>query len=119
MTEVLTVAELQALRRKPSKYRNVKVRSDGYAFDSKAEYRRYEELVLLERAGEITQLGVHPRYALEVLGEKICVYEADFSYQDRVGALHVEDVKGVRTREFILKKNLMRAIHGIEVIEIT
>jgi hypothetical protein len=120
MTDVLSVAEYRAVCRKPNKYRNVKVRCDGYTFDSKAEHRRYEELALLERHGLIAQLGIHPSFAIDVLGERICVYVADFSYIEVNGRpFVVEDVKGVRTPNYLLKKKLMLAVHGIEITEIS
>lgn len=106
----------QKLRR--SKYNATATVIDGLRFDSKAEARRYGELTLLARAGEIRHLKIHPQYRLEVNGEHICVYEADFSYQDSRGTLHVEDVKGVRTALFLLKKKLLKACYGIEVEEI-
>lgn len=93
---------------------------DGIRFASRAEAKRYEELALLERHGLITQLGIHPSFAIDVLGERICVYVADFSYVEVNGRpFVVEDVKGVRTPIYLLKKKLMRAVHGIEITEIS
>lgn len=105
-------------QKKPSKYRNKKVRADGYTFDSKAEHKRYEQLVLLERAKLITELGIHVRFPIVVNGQKVCVYESDFVYFDAGGKQIVEDVKGVRTALYQLKKKLMRAALGIEISEI-
>jgi len=84
----------------------------GQRFDSQAEARRYGELVLLENAGAITGLEVHPRFELQPAftdssGKRwtaIC-YEADFSYTED-GAPVVEDVKGCETAAFRLKRKL-------------
>jgi len=100
--------------RKKNKYGAVKVKEDGYTFDSKAEHRRYCELKLLQRAGDISDLAVHPRYPLEVNGERIAIYEADFSYTARTaprGAVVVEDVKGFATADYRLKAKLFRALY--------
>jgi hypothetical protein len=102
------------------KYHAIRTQLDGYTFDSKAEAKRYAELRLLERAGEIRNLTVHPRYPLEVNEVRICVYVGDFSYNlriydPRVGTAWwkamVEDVKGVKTPAYRLKKKLFEAIH--------
>lgn len=100
-----------------SKYHNRKIEADGYVFDSLAEHRRYCQLRLLLGNGDISQLEVHPRYPLVVNGHKIGTYIADFRYCDR-GQRVTEDVKGVRTAAYVLKKKLMAAIHGIDITEI-
>ena len=97
--------------RRPGKFGNRHVEIDGLRFDSAAEGRRYEQLRMLERAGEIQDLRVHPRYviidALRVGSrrEKAIVYEADFAYTE-MGRQIVEDVKGVETAVFRLKRRL-------------
>jgi len=95
-----------------SKYNAVKVRLDGYTFDSKAEAARYAELRLLERTGEIGGLEVHPRFTLvdaftdsEGNQQRAIDYVADFAYW-RDGVYIVEDVKGVETPVFKIKKKL-------------
>lgn len=97
-----------------SKYKNVKVLSDGITFDSKVEHRRYEQLKLLQAAGEIRELEVHPRFELvpaftDFNGKKHrrVTYVADFAYLDDRGRRVVEDVKGARTRVFNLKYKLL------------
>jgi hypothetical protein len=103
------------------KYRNQPVTVDGIRFDSKAEAARYGQLKLLLRAGRIRNLRTHVPFLLEVAGERIGTYEADFVYEQRVEPCWeqvVEDVKGVRTREYILKRNLMRALYGITIWEV-
>ena len=108
-----------------SKYGNVRTSCDGIQFDSLAEARRYSELKLLEKAGIVRRLSCHPVYRFVVGTIDVGGYEADFSYEER-GAVRldgigwdtvVEDVKGVRTAVYRLKKKLMLACHGIEIRE--
>lgn len=104
--------------RRRNKYGAVKVKADGYTFDSKAEYRRYCELKLLEKAGEILELVVHPRYPIVYDETQICIVELDFAYVDQ-GASGIryryEDVKGVYTAMSRLKHKLFKAFYGQEV----
>jgi Protein of unknown function (DUF1064) len=98
--------------------------SQGIRFQSKAEARRYDELILLERAGAIRELERQPAYPITVEGRDfkrriVAVYVADFRYRDGpAGILTVEDVKGVRTPVYKLKKKLVEAQYGIEITEI-
>lgn len=101
-----------------SKYGNRRIVDDGYVFDSVGEHRRYRELKLMEQAGEITELRVHPSWPLIVNGHNIGRYTADFSYRGKNGNLVVEDYKGVKTRDYILRRKLMQAVHGIEIREV-
>lgn len=106
---------------KPSKYRNIKVEVDGLSFDSKAEAKRYGELRLLERAGEIAALELQPTFKLQVNGQKICNYRGDFAYVVVNGARVVEDVKSPATRTnpvYRLKKKLLLACEGVEIVEV-
>jgi len=100
-----------------SKYNARRTEVDGIKFDSLAEARRYGELKLLHAAGEIGQVHDHPFWDIVVNGVKICRYEADFQYTEN-GKLVVEDVKGVKTPMYRLKKKLMKAVHGIEIVEV-
>ena len=113
--------ELVAGKKQP-KYRNRKTEVDGITFDSVAEARRYGELKLLEAQGEIFGLQLQPRFPLMVNGEKVGMYSADFQYLDSDGQLVVEDVKGgnaTKTEAYQLRKRLMKAVHGIEIEEVT
>lgn len=102
-----------------SKYGNKWCKYDGINFQSKAEARRYGQLKLLLTAGQIGSLKMQARYPLEVSGELICTYVADFRYMDhQTGKPVVEDVKGHRTDVYKLKKKLMKAIYGIDIVEI-
>lgn len=94
-----------------SKYNARRVKIDGITFDSAAEARRYGELKLLEQAGHLTGLKVHPRYEIippvfwHGRWERAVFYEADFEYNDS-GYTFVEEVKGVRTAVYQLKRKL-------------
>ena len=101
-----------------AKYRNKKVTIDGLKFDSKAEGARYTQLKRMESAGLITGLQCQPPFDLVVNGQKITRYTADFEYRDGEGRRVVEDVKGVRTRDYVLRRKLMKAVLGITVQEI-
>lgn len=107
-----------------SKYGNVKTVVNGIKFDSKREAARYGELMLLWRAGEITELRLQPRFTLQEAsmtpnGDKIptITYVADFSYIDH-GELVVEDAKGVRTAVYKLKAKMMIDKFGIMIREV-
>lgn len=111
------IAELSMPKRR-NKFNAVKVTLDGHTFDSKAEAKRYGELKLLEKAGKISKLEVHPKFDLAINGHVIARYTADFEYMYAGRLLHVEDVKSAPTakrRDFILIRKLMKAIHGIDV----
>ena len=108
--------------RKRHKYNAKRVYEDGIAFDSKWEHKRYRELRLLERAGEITSLEVHPEYPINWrdpdmrhLEIRICTVILDFKYVDAQGNTRVEDTKGTRTAISNLKRKLVEAAHGITV----
>lgn len=109
-----------------SKYRNKKTVVDGITFDSRAEAARWTELRMLERAGEITSLERQVPFELVPSepgpdGKKArpMRYVADFTYFDAEGKRHVEDVKGVRTDVYRLKKRLMWHVHRIDVEEVS
>jgi hypothetical protein len=102
-----------------SKYHNQKTVHNNIQFDSRKEADRYQELALLERAKVIRHLERQPRYDLIVNGHKLGFYKADFRYEvSATGEVVVEDVKGVRTAVYCLKKNLVKALYGVEIIEI-
>ena len=103
-----------------SKYHAMPTYVDNVRFASKAEARRYSELRLLERVGTIADLELQPRFPLVIDGHRLCVYVADFRYLDERGQTVVEDVKGMPggTPLFRLKRKLMLAIYGINVVEV-
>lgn len=100
------------------KYGNVPTVVNGRSFHSKKEARRYMDLLALEKAGLIQELETQPKFRLDVNGVHVCAYLADFQYFDVPrGEVVVEDVKGVRTEVYKLKRRLMLAVHRIEVEE--
>ena len=102
-----------------TKYHNRKTEYMGIEFDSQKEKRRYQDLVLLERAGLISNLELQPRYDLVVNGHKLGFYKADFRYKDvSKGLTIVEDVKGMRTAVYILKKKLVKALYEVDIVEV-
>lgn len=103
-----------------NKYRNEKVVVDGQSFDSKKEYYRYCDLKLLERAGEIFDIKRQVKYELipKQQGERAVYYIADFVYKDKRGKTVVEDTKGVRTKEYIIKRKLMLYRYNIKILEV-
>ena len=107
-----------------SKYRNRRTTVDGVTYDSAKEARRGAELRLLERAGKIQDLCAQVKYTLipaqkrdgKVI-ERAVTYIADFVYKEN-GDTVVEDAKGVRTKEYIIKRKLMLWEHGIQIKEV-
>ena len=109
--------ELLAQKPKKRKYRNEPVVLDGIRFDSKRERDYYIELKQRDKLGEVggVQLQV-PFPILGPAGELICTYVADFVFFDHVAdRFRVIDVKGVETRDFKLKKKLMKVMKRIDV----
>lgn len=102
-----------------SKYHSVKVEMDGFVFASKAEAHRYSELKLMEMACEISYLELQPKYPIIVNGKKIATYIADFRYLYCGTTPIIEDVKGVKTPVYRLKKKLVEAIYGITITEVS
>ena len=92
---------------------------DNIRFASTAEGNRYLELKLMKQAGLIEDLQLQPRFQLRVNDVLITTYIADFRYKDReTGEWVVEDVKGVLTDVYKIKRKLMQVLHGIEIREV-
>ncbi len=97
-----------------TKYRNIKTIIDGITFSSKHEAKDYSELKLRLKAGEIKDLELQPKFVLQEkfidrfgVKHREIAYRADFKYEDLMrNEIVVQDSKGVRTKEFILKKKL-------------
>jgi hypothetical protein len=105
------------------KYGNRKVSVNGIKFDSIREAQRYSDLLLLQRAGEISDLRIQVPFELvpkqkDSKGHVIreIRYIADFVYIEK-GKCIVEDAKGFKTKEYQLKKKLMKYFHNIEIKE--
>lgn len=104
-----------------SKFGNIKTSVDGLVFDSKREATFYSNLKLLERARLVRNIRRQVVYALIVNEVHICNYRADFVGEEADGGVWepaVWDVKGYRTREYLLKKKLMKAVYGIDIREV-
>lgn len=107
-----------------SKYHAQPERIDGIRFASRAEARRYCELKLLERDGQVEGLELQPEFPLLVIDQqgmtptKIGTYRADFRYRTFEGTSVVEDVKGFKTALYTWKKKHVEAQYGIEIREI-
>jgi len=99
------------------KYNNKKATVDGISFHSKREALRYMALKLMELKGEIHDLTLQPSFLLQpgfyYMGkkERDIKYIADFSYMQD-GKLVIEDVKGMRTEVYKLKRKLFLSIHA-------
>jgi hypothetical protein len=118
-----------------NKYHSKKVTRNGITYDSTKECRRHQQLLLLERAGEITDLQRQVEFVLipaqrepDTIGvrggvkkgkviEHAVKYVADFCYKEN-GKQIVEDTKGFRTKDYVLKRKMMLYFHGIRIKEI-
>ena len=121
-----------------NKYGSRKVEVNGIMFDSKREAARYQELLLLEKAGDIKDIRRQVKYVLIPAQyehpesttkkgrgrcvERECAYIADFVYNtilpDGDTITIVEDTKGFRTKDYIIKRKLMLSTYGIQIREI-
>ena len=119
-----------------NKYKSHKTSVNGVNFDSRKEADRYIELNLLSRSGAITSLKrqvkfelIPAQYEPDIISprgkakkgkliERAVSYVADFVYTDENGKTVVEDTKGFRTKDYIIKRKLLLYIHGIKIKEI-
>lgn len=104
---------------RPNKYNSHKTTVDGIKFDSIREAERYQELKLLEAAGEILHLELQPVVVIQdkfiYQGKTIraITYRADFAYFDHaVNRAVIEDVKGMETDVFMIKKKMFLKKYG-------
>ena len=124
---------------KQNKYNAQKTKAFGIEFDSMFEANRYGELLMLQKAGEITELKVQVPFVLipekrepAMVGkrgglhkgkliERGITYVADFVYKDKHGNKVVEDTKSkaTKTQAYRLKKKLMLHVHNIHIKELT
>jgi hypothetical protein len=119
LTDIAATARQVFGTKRASKYRNRKTVVDGITFDSKKEAERYATLRIRERAGEIELLATQVRLPIRIDGVLVCTYVADFTYFDRATRTNVvEDVKGMKTAIYRLKKKLVKAVLGIEITEV-
>lgn len=117
-----------------SKYHSRKTKRNGITYDSQKEAHRHAELMMLERCGMISELQTQVKFVLipaqygDVFDpyrrrtmrkciERECSYIADFVYKEN-GQTVVEDVKGYRTTEYIIKRKMMLYLRGIRIKEV-
>ena len=121
---------------KNNKYNNRKIVVNGIVFDSAKEAHRYSELLVLLKAGEISDLKRQVKYTLippqrepDTIGPRGGVrpgrliehevsYVADFVYKDKDGNEIVEDTKGFRTKDYVIKRKLALYLLGIRIREV-
>lgn len=126
----------QSKKKKQNKYHNLKAERPGYhgrtiRFDSQAEARKYDELMLLQRAGQIRKLRLQPEFTLQEAyttcdGYRVRAirYRADFSYEEQMATGAWETVvvdvksKGTRTEKYSIKKKMMQERLGITIVEV-
>lgn len=119
-----SLAQLKAKPKRPAKYGNSKVEWNGEKFDSKAECARYQALLALQRAGRISELTrqvsfvLAPKAVVAGKPKRSLIYRADFQYLDHgTKSLITEDVKGALTAVYKIKRNLLKTVHGIDILE--
>ena len=100
-------------RTKKPKYGNKKTKVDGNTYDSKREAARHSELALMQKAGEIYAWAEQVTFLLPG-GVK---YRADFVVLQRDGTYRIEDSKGVRAKDYLIKRKLMASI-GLKINEV-
>lgn len=113
---VITAAEYRMLLAQPKKRHKYNAKAtlvDGIRFDSKAEARRFEELKRLRQAGEVLWFIRQPSFDLPG-GVR---YRADFLVVWPEGVT-VEDVKGVKTDAYKIKKRQVEALYGVQIEEV-
>jgi hypothetical protein len=130
MTTEMTAAEYQQhlvdtgqvsppIPQSKGKYSAKPIVIDDIRFASTAEGNRYMDLKRLRDAGEIADLECQPKFPIVVNGHKICTYLGDFRYVDvATGKITVEDVKGMSTPVYRLKKKLVAACHDVQIVEV-
>ncbi len=108
-----------------SKYSNIQTQIDGIKFDSRKEAKRYMELSLMLKAGIIKDLQLQPRFVIldgYTKGSrkvKAIEYVADFKYWDNEKQQWIiEDVKGLKTQVYQLKKKMFEARYTEMITEV-
>jgi hypothetical protein len=120
---------MKEITAKKPKYNSKKAEVDGIVFDSKKEANFYQELLMLQRAGEVINIERQVKYPYfatyarnnmefdDITYTKPGFYKADFVVTYKDGHKDVIDIKGFRTLEFRRKKKIVEAIYGITIIE--
>ena len=109
--------KMPKIKQRQNKYNAQRTIVDSIAFHSKAESNRYKILKLLENAGHIRDLKLQASMPFVYNGIRLFTYYADFTYYSD-GIFVVEDVKGMRTPLYKLKKKMIEVYYGIKITEI-
>lgn len=105
--------------KKPSKYRSRKTTVDNFVFHSAREAKHYQTLKIMEKAGKISCLELQPEFVFSINGKKMFSYFGDFRYLDlEDGKVKIVDAKGFRTPVYKLKRKIVEAHFGIEIMEV-
>ena len=120
-TEARKLLNLNKSRR--GKYNANGQKIDGHWFASAAEAKRYLQLKDMQQDDLIEDLVLQPSYPIVHHGKPITTYRADFRYVvlnelKRAEAVVVEDVKGMVTDVYLIKKKLVEAQYGLKINEI-
>ncbi len=111
-----TEAITKKAAKKEGRVKNVRKKViDGITFDSTREARRYQDLVLMQKAGTISQLRRQVPYGILINGVLICTWVADFVYMGPDGRRVVEDTKGWKTDIYKLKKKMFEAYYNAKI----
>lgn len=123
----LSVADYERLHptKKQPRVKNTRRKTvNGIEFDSTREARRYQDLALMQQAGQIRGLRRQVPFAIEIKGAHICEWRADFVYEEihkhngeTARTERYEDSKGHRTEVYLLKKKMVEAYYGIKILE--
>lgn len=121
LAKALGIVTSKSISRPGNKFGARKTVVDGITFDSVKEGQYYRTLKEQKRLGIILDFEIKRRWDLVVKGNKVTRYTCDFVVFNRDGSETVIDVKGgnaTRTRDYVLRKKLMKAIHGIDIVEV-
>ena len=116
----LTPQQYLDLKSKKNKYGAKKKMVNGIEFDSTKEARRYQDLMLMQQAGQIRELRRQVPYPIYIRGKLICQWFADFVYKEDASQPEfttVEDCKGHKTEIYRLKKKMVEAEYGFKILE--
>ena len=114
MQEHWSIEEYKNYKEKKSKYKAKKTSIDGHSFDSIKEANYYEELKLLLKAGEIRGFCIQPTF---ILAPNL-KYKADFIVFNNDGSSEIIDVKGMKTKEYIIKKKVFEDKFNLKIKEV-
>lgn len=113
--EHITLEEYKQLQQKgKSKYKAKKTNIDGHSFDSEKEANYYEELKIRLRVGEIRGFCIQPTF---ILAPNL-KYKADFIVFNNDGTTEIIDVKGMKTKEYIVKKKVFEDKFNLKIKEV-